>query len=108
MTSGYERPDVLMTVTPRVRLGCGRVMYVRISSDQGRIVEVIACVSGESGTCEGALVEAVCRLASGWLQAGGTVEDVSRAIIGIRCPQPVIGRHLSCMDALGKGLVTHE
>lgn len=97
-----ERPRVLESRTYREPLGCGRTMYVDITRDKGGLQEAFVRI-GKTGGCLKAWAEALSRVTSIYLRAGGDPERIISTLKGIRCPTLRIGKDgSSCPDILGR------
>lgn len=86
--------------------GCGS-LFVHVSMDRdGNPVETFGTL-GKAGGCAMAMLEAVGKATSIGLRCGVDPQEFVKQYIGIRCPSPQWEdgeQHLSCVDAMGKGL----
>jgi len=102
----YKRPQKLPSTTVKVKVGCG-TLYVTVSRDDGRIVEVFATI-GKAGQCALAQNEALMRSITSGLKYGVPIDEYISQLKGIRCPAPyMLGTDqeaLSCPDAIAKVL----
>ena len=109
-TSPRERPKVTFGRTERIKLGCGRNMYVTTNSDSTGLCEVFITV-GKSGGCISSHAEAMGRLISTNLRAGVSPEEIIRQLKGIRCSAPSSFGNgypiLSCSDAVSRAIEHH-
>ena len=100
-----KRPRMTKGSTIKMSTGCGN-LYITINEDEGGICEVFGS-AGKAGGCAASQIEAVGRLISLALRSGINVNSVTKQIIGIRCPSPVLGvggQIFSCSDAIAKAL----
>lgn len=100
-----KRPRMTKGSTIKMSTGCGN-LYITINEDEGGICEVFG-MAGKAGGCAASQIEAVGRLISLALRSGIDVNSVTKQIVGIRCPSPVLGvggQIFSCSDAIAKAL----
>ncbi len=96
------RPDTVMGVTERVKIGCGN-LYITVNYDDKGICEVFTN-TGKAGGCP-SQSEATARLASIALRSGIDVKSIVDQLKGIRCPSTIRQPGLkctSCPDAIAK------
>ncbi|NLJ30905.1 MAG: vitamin B12-dependent ribonucleotide reductase [Clostridiales bacterium] len=96
------RPDTVMGVTERVKIGCGN-LYITVNYDDQGICEVFTN-TGKAGGCP-SQSEATARLVSIALRSGIDVQSIVHQLKGIRCPSTVRQQGLkctSCPDAIAK------
>ncbi|OKY77645.1 MAG: Ribonucleotide reductase alpha subunit containing intein NrdA [Candidatus Methanohalarchaeum thermophilum] len=102
-----SRPDVLEGETEKVKVGCGKSLYVTATADEDGVFEVFTQL-GKSGGCVRAFTEANARLISLALRSGVDPEEIIKQLKGIRCPSPRFDGGgemiLSCPDALAKSM----
>ncbi len=101
-----RRPDKTRGITEKVKLGCGRTLYITINEDDMGLCEVFLSM-GKSGGCLASQSEAIGRLISLALRSGIDIEAITRQLQGIRCLAPSWhngGQTLSCADAVGKAI----
>jgi len=100
------RPKSYTSSSTRFETGCGS-LFVHISVDEGgNPVEVFGTM-GKAGGCAMAMLEAVGKATSIGLRCGVDPTEYVKQFVGIRCPSPkweAGEQHLSCIDAMGKGL----
>lgn len=98
------RPDTVMGITERVKIGCGN-LYITVNYDDKGICEVFTN-TGKAGGCP-SQSEATARLASIALRSGMEVESIVDQLRGIRCPSTIRQPGLkctSCPDAIAKAI----
>jgi ribonucleoside-diphosphate reductase alpha chain len=96
------RPDTVIGVTERVKIGCGN-LYITVNYDDKGICEVFTN-TGKAGGCP-SQSEATARLASIALRSGIDVKSIIEQLKGIRCPSTIRQPGLkctSCPDAIAK------
>lgn len=96
------RPDTVMGITERVKIGCGN-LYITVNYDDKGICEVFTN-TGKAGGCP-SQSEATARLASIALRSGIDVKSIVDQLKGIRCPSTIRQSGLkctSCPDAIAK------
>ena len=96
------RPDTVMGITERVKIGCGN-LYITVNYDDKGICEVFTN-TGKAGGCP-SQSEATARLASIALRSGIDVKSIVDQLKGIRCPSTIRQPGLkctSCPDAIAK------
>ncbi|HHV31548.1 MAG TPA: vitamin B12-dependent ribonucleotide reductase [Clostridiales bacterium] len=96
------RPDTVIGVTERVKIGCGN-LYITVNYDDQGICEVFTN-TGKAGGCP-SQSEATARLASVALRSGIDVKSIVDQLKGIRCPSTIRQPGLkctSCPDAIAK------
>lgn len=96
------RPDTVIGVTERVKIGCGN-LYITVNYDDKGICEVFTN-TGKAGGCP-SQSEATARLASIALRSGIDVKSIIGQLKGIRCPSTIRQPGLkctSCPDAIAK------
>lgn len=96
------RPDTVMGITERVKIGCGN-LYITVNYDDKGICEVFTN-TGKAGGCP-SQSEATARLASIALRSGIDVKSIVDQLKGIRCPSTIRQQGLkctSCPDAIAK------
>ncbi len=96
------RPDTVMGITERVKIGCGN-LYITVNYDDQGICEVFTN-TGKAGGCP-SQSEATARLASIALRSGIDVKSIVDQLKGIRCPSTIRQPGLkctSCPDAIAK------
>ncbi|MEI6579116.1 MAG: vitamin B12-dependent ribonucleotide reductase, partial [Eubacteriales bacterium] len=99
-----SRPDTVMSITERVKIGCGN-LYITVNYDDQGICELFTN-TGKAGGCP-SQSEATARLASIALRSGIDVKSIVDQLKGIRCHVPYgLGPNatLSCADAIGKAI----
>lgn len=97
-----SRPDTVMGITERVKIGCGN-LYITVNYDDKGICEVFTN-TGKAGGCP-SQSEATARLASIALRSGIDVRSIVDQLKGIRCPSTVRQSGMkctSCPDAIAK------
>jgi ribonucleoside-diphosphate reductase alpha chain len=108
------RPETLSGDTPRIKTGCGH-LYVVVNRDPvtSELFEVIA-LAGKAGGCTSCLMEGMTRVMTTALRFGTPVEEISKQILGLRCPTPAPNwganngdSVLSCPDGIGKVLLKY-
>lgn len=91
--------------THKIETGCGN-LYVTVNKNPKRPEQYeILAYMGKAGGCAASQAEAISRLSTYILKNGGTIEDVAKELVGIRCPCPLTEHNkvaLSCPDAIGK------
>lgn len=109
-----ERPEVVTGETEKVKVGCGKSLYLTCNTDGESLFEVFAQL-GKSGGCINSFTEANARLISLALRAGVDAEEIIRQLRGIRCPSPKFNGEnnmlYSCADAIASSMerfVTRE
>ncbi|MBW7573087.1 vitamin B12-dependent ribonucleotide reductase [Caproiciproducens faecalis] len=98
------RPDTVIGITERVKIGCGN-LYITVNYDDQGICEVFTN-TGKAGGCP-SQSEATARLASIALRSGMEVESIVDQLRGIRCPSTIRQPGLkctSCPDAIAKAI----
>ncbi|MBS1263098.1 MAG: Vitamin B12-dependent ribonucleoside-diphosphate reductase [Methanonatronarchaeales archaeon] len=102
-----ERPDIVTGETEKLKVGCGKNLYLTCNTDGEGLFEVFAQL-GKSGGCVVSLTEANTRLISLALRAGVASEEIIKQLKGIRCPEPMFdgdgGMIYSCADAIAKSM----
>lgn len=96
------RPDTVMGITERVKIGCGN-LYITVNYDEKGICEVFTN-TGKAGGCP-SQSEATARLASIALRSGIDVKSIVDQLKGIRCPSTIRQSGMkctSCPDAIAK------
>lgn len=96
------RPDTVMGITERVKIGCGN-LYVTVNYDEEGICEIFTN-TGKAGGCP-SQSEATARLASIALRSGIEVPEIVDQLRGIRCPSTIRQKGLkctSCPDAIAR------
>lgn len=96
------RPDTVMGITERVKIGCGN-LYVTVNYDEQGICEIFTN-TGKAGGCP-SQSEATARLASIALRSGIEVPEIVDQLRGIRCPSTIRQKGLkctSCPDAIAR------
>ena len=96
------RPDTVMGITERVKIGCGN-LYITVNYDDKGICEVFTN-TGKAGGCP-SQSEATARLASIALRSGMDVKSIVDQLKGIRCPSTIRQSGMkctSCPDAIAK------
>ncbi len=96
------RPDTVMGITERVKIGCGN-LYITVNYDDKGICEVFTN-TGKAGGCP-SQSEATARLASIALRSGIDVKSIVDQLKGIRCPSTIRQQGMkctSCPDAIAK------
>lgn len=97
-----SRPDTVMGITERVKIGCGN-LYITVNYDDKGICELFTN-TGKAGGCP-SQSEATARLASIALRSGIDVKSIVDQLKGIRCPSTIRQQGLkctSCPDAIAK------
>ena len=93
--------------TIKVLTGCSN-LYVTISEGDSN---KIFFSSGKSGGCSYTFLESLARMATLVLEKGGTLEEITSQLKGLRCPSPCIignGKEtLSCSDGISKAIETY-
>jgi len=102
-----ERAEVLKGMTGRKKTGCGNV-YVTLNEDQegSALVECLITI-GKSGGCARAWGEALGRLISMVLILGGSLDDITKQLLGIGCHRPHLDAK-SCPDAISQIFVQRQ
>ncbi len=98
------RPDTVVGVTERVKIGCGN-LYITVNYDENGICEVFTN-TGKAGGCP-SQSEATARLASIALRSGIDVKSIIDQLKGIRCPSTIRQPGMkctSCPDAIAKAI----
>lgn len=98
------RPDTVMGVTERVKIGCGN-LYITVNYDDKGICEVFTN-TGKAGGCP-SQSEATARLASIALRSGIDVKSIIEQLKGIRCPSTIRQPGMkctSCPDAIARAI----
>lgn len=96
------RPDTVMGITERVKIGCGN-LYITVNYDDQGICELFTN-TGKAGGCP-SQSEATARLASIALRSGIDVKSIVDQLKGIRCPSTIRQQGMkctSCPDAIAK------
>ena len=96
------RPDTVMGITERVKIGCGN-LYITVNYDDHGICEVFTN-TGKAGGCP-SQSEATARLVSISLRSGMDVPTIVDQLKGIRCPSTIRQQGMkctSCPDAIAK------
>ncbi len=96
------RPDTVMGITERVKIGCGN-LYITVNYDDKGICELFTN-TGKAGGCP-SQSEATARLASIALRSGIDVKSIVDQLKGIRCPSTIRQQGMkctSCPDAIAK------
>ncbi|MDD4698986.1 MAG: vitamin B12-dependent ribonucleotide reductase [Oscillospiraceae bacterium] len=99
-----QRPDAVMGITEKVKIGCGN-LYITVNYDNKGICEVFTN-TGKAGGCP-SQSEATARLASVALRSGIDVKAIVDQLKGIRCPSTIRQGGMkctSCPDAIGKAI----
>lgn len=97
-----SRPDTVMGITERVKIGCGN-LYITVNYDDKGICELFTN-TGKAGGCP-SQSEATARLASIALRSGIDVKSIVDQLKGIRCPSTIRQSGMkctSCPDAIAK------
>jgi len=97
-----SRPDTVMGITERVKIGCGN-LYITVNYDDKGICEIFTN-TGKAGGCP-SQSEATARLASIALRSGIDVASIVDQLKGIRCPSTIRQQGMkvtSCPDAIAK------
>lgn len=97
-----SRPDTVMGITERVKIGCGN-LYITVNYDDQGICELFTN-TGKAGGCP-SQSEATARLASIALRSGIDVKSIVDQLKGIRCPSTIRLSGMkctSCPDAIAK------
>lgn len=97
-----SRPDTVMGITERVKIGCGN-LYITVNYDDQGICELFTN-TGKAGGCP-SQSEATARLASIALRSGIDVKSIVDQLKGIRCPSTIRlpgMKCTSCPDAIAK------
>jgi len=97
-----SRPDTVMGITERVKIGCGN-LYITVNYDDQGICELFTN-TGKAGGCP-SQSEATARLASIALRSGIDVKSIVDQLKGIRCPSTIRQSGMkctSCPDAIAK------
>lgn len=97
-----SRPDTVMGITERVKIGCGN-LYITVNYDDKGICELFTN-TGKAGGCP-SQSEATARLASIALRSGIDVKSIVDQLKGIRCPSTIRLSGMkctSCPDAIAK------
>lgn len=97
-----SRPDTVIGITERVKIGCGN-LYITVNYDDKGICELFTN-TGKAGGCP-SQSEATARLASIALRSGIDVKSIVDQLKGIRCPSTIRQQGLkctSCPDAIAK------
>ena len=97
-----SRPDTVMGITERVKIGCGN-LYITVNYDDKGICELFTN-TGKAGGCP-SQSEATARLASIALRSGIDVKSIVDQLKGIRCPSTIRlpgMKCTSCPDAIAK------
>ncbi len=100
-----ERPVETSGITTALKTGCGK-LYATVNEDDVGICELFLNQRDGNG-CRVAYNNALAMVSSMALRAGVAVKDISKALKGQSCGQPVFekgGLILSCPDAIGKHL----
>lgn len=97
------RPTILSGNTIKTPTGCGRNLYITVNQNEGVSFETFIKV-GKCGGCIMAWSEGLSRLISLCLRSEIGVDEIIRQLAGVRCPAPILGRSLSCVDTLAKVL----
>jgi len=107
--SGLEkikRPKRVESFTSRVKTGCGK-LFITVGTLDSKPIEVFATL-GKAGGCSNCQNEALCRAISLGLCHGVPVEEYTKSLMGIQCPNPnhypEEEKALSCPDAIGRAL----
>jgi ribonucleoside-diphosphate reductase alpha chain len=99
-----KRPKNLESITVKERTGCGN-LYVTLTYHDSKVLEVFAHL-GKSGGCAACQNEGMTRAISLGLRYGIPIEDYTKGLKGIQCPNPYMHpqeeRVLSCPDAIAK------
>jgi len=102
-----ERPQVVHGETEKIKVGCGKNLYLTCNSDGDSLFEVFGQL-GKPGGCVMSFSEATARLISLSLRAGVDPEEIIKQLKGIRCPEPKFhgdGEMIySCADAIAKSM----
>ena len=96
------RPDTVMGITEKVKIGCGN-LYITVNYDDQGICELFTN-TGKAGGCP-SQSEATARLASIALRSGLDVKSIVDQLKGIRCPSTIRlpgMKCTSCPDAIAK------
>lgn len=97
-----KRDKILHGRTIRRITGCGK-LYVTVNQDEeGKVRELFAKL-GKSGSCTACNMEAVTRMITLVFRLDGAVEDVTKHLKGITCPNKN-DECKSCPDAIGQAL----
>ncbi len=100
-----KRPVETSGVTTALKTGCGK-LYATVNEDDHGICEIFLN-QRDGNSCRVAYNNALAMVTSMALRAGVAVKDISKALKGQSCGQPVWekgGLILSCPDAIGKHL----
>ena len=100
-----KRPVETSGITTALQTGCGK-LYATVNEDDEGICELFLNQRDGNG-CRVAYNNALAMVTSMALRAGVAVKDISKALKGQSCGQPVWekgGLILSCPDAIGKHL----
>ena len=108
MTAGRPKRDTgTPSHTPKVRLGCGRTMYVTLAPQK----RWVFLTTGKSGNCVGAWSEALSRLIALAWRKGASGQEVIEELQGIMCSDPGYDRWgyvTSCSDGIAKVLMEKD
>lgn len=97
-----KRPSDLDGKTIRVDTACGN-MYVTINSTVKKPIFEVFAVSGKSGSCSAAVVDALTKTISIALRSGVDPEVVINHITGISCPKSSVDEN-SCPEGIAKAM----
>lgn len=97
-----KRPSDLDGKTIRIDTACGN-MYVTINSTVKKPIFEVFAVSGKSGSCSAAVVDALTKTISIALRSGVDPEVIIEHIIGIGCPKSGVNEN-SCPEGIAKAM----
>ncbi len=106
-TQTWERPETMVGKTVKMVLPQGS-LYVTVNFDEGGNVKEVFANMGRGGSQEKSYCEAIGRLISRYLQAGGSIDNVLKSLKGIRANDSITwykGLKLySVPDAIAKAI----
>jgi len=89
-----------------VKTGCTQ-LHVSVSFLKEKPYRVLLQM-GRSGGCHSAMMEAIARILNWGLRAGGSLHEAALQLQQIACQKPFGDINLSCLDGLGKALISLE